>query len=64
MGEGIQRKRYLYHHSHDLLRLVNLPGHVAIKRVHRIGRWLPARPSLSPTPRPVMVEFGNSRFRD
>ncbi|KAF4531147.1 hypothetical protein B566_EDAN019182, partial [Ephemera danica] len=62
MREGKQRDRTVRFHLINLLRIAELPGHVAIKRVLRLGRWQNAQEK--PKPRPVLVEFANPRHRD
>lgn len=63
MREGKQRERAMRYHIVNLLRMVNIPGHVAIKRVLRLGKWAGAQ-STTRDPRPVLVEFANPRHRD
>lgn len=48
------------HHLTNILRMANIPGHVAIKRMHRLGKWH----ERSAVPRPIVVEFANPRHRD
>lgn len=43
-----------------ILRVAGIPGHVGLKRVLRLGKWLGVKKS----PRPVMIEFANPRYRD
>lgn len=62
--EGRQRARGMQYHLVNLLRSVNIPGHVAIKRIMRIGRWRGSRLSEGLQPRPMLVEFANPRHRD
>lgn len=48
------------HHLTNILRMADIPGHVAIKRVHRLGMWREG----SIAPRRLVVEFANPRHRD
>lgn len=64
MKEGRQRARGMRHHVQNLLRMVDMPPHAALKRVLRLGRWMGNREGKEYPPRPVLVEFGNARHRD
>ena len=59
-----QRERVLRHSITTLLRIANIPGHVLLKRVFRLGRWTGKADGTPKAPRPVLIEFGNPRFRD
>jgi hypothetical protein len=58
------RDEYLYQRVRTLLRVVNIPEHVGLKRVHRVGRWQSPTSASLKRPRPVVVEFANPRHRD
>ena len=64
MREGRQRDRAMRYHIVNLLRAVELPGHIGIKRVLRLGKWISAEKTTEVGPRPVLVEFANPRHRD
>lgn len=51
------------HHVVNLLRMVEIPEHVAIERVLRLGRWEEGSDSRCRDPRPTLVEFTNRRCR-
>ena len=55
-----QREREIRHHIINLLRIAGLPGHILLKRVLRLGKWK-TEGNLN---RPVLIEFGNPRYRD
>jgi hypothetical protein len=51
-------------HIVNLLRLANIRGHAAIKRVLRLCKWNNNFINNGQVPRPVLVEFANPRHRD
>ena len=60
LSSGVQRERGVRYHVTNLLRMVQIPEHVAVKRVLRLGKW----DREASCPRSVVVEFANPRHRD
>lgn len=63
MKEGKQRERAVRHHVVNLLQAVEIPDHVATKRVLRPERWQGVSHSGCRDPRPALVEFAYPRHR-
>ena len=64
MREGKQRFQFMSHYLSTFSRMADLPGHISIKRVLRLGRWQRPTTLAFHKPRPIVVEFGNPRNRD
>lgn len=64
MGAARHREKYMKEHLLTLLRQVNIPEHVGVKRILRLGRWMREMNGVELRPRPVLVEFANPRHRD
>lgn len=61
--KGKQRERTACCHVVNLLRAVEKPEHVSIKRALRLRRWPGASDLGYRDPRPTLVEFAKSRRR-
>lgn len=64
MKESKARDRAMRYHIVNLLRQANIPEHVAIKRVLRLGKFRGIENNDPQVQRPVLVEFANPRHRD
>lgn len=59
-----QGEMTLRYHVVHLLRTVEIPEHVTIKRLLGLGRWQGVRDLGCRDPQPTLVEFANPRHRD